>query len=103
MQAKFENVDDVTCAGKSLRRRESHETPILVVIVEAGIENSCNAKAPRPRHQSIGSYTPLRTCERQVITGRDLPLFGKLSSNQQRVNAVRVGRTVQFTGDNTRQ
>ncbi len=97
--AKLEDVDDVTRAGEPLRRSQRHKTPVLVVVVKAGIENSRNTKPPRPRHQSEGGQSSLRACERHIIARRDLPIVGKLLSNQQRVNAVGVRGKVQVSSD----
>src|SRR5229473_1762354 len=103
IQTKLEDVDDVTRAGKPLRRAQRHETPVLVVVIKAGIENSRDTKPPRPRHQSEGGQSSLRTCERHVIARRNLPFLGDLFANEERINAVYVWGKVQASGNDALQ
>src|SRR5438445_12086131 len=91
MQSELEDVDSVPRAGEPLRGGQRHETPILVVIVKPGIENSGNTKPPCPRRQSVGCQSSLGTCERHVITRRNLPLLGNLFPDE-RSEERRVGK-----------
>src|SRR5437660_12602327 len=98
MQSELEDVDGVPRAGEPLRCGQRHETPILVVIVKPGIENSRNTKPSCPRHQSKGRQSSLWTCERHVIAWRYLPFLRKLFADEQRFNAIRVRGKVQPSG-----
>src|SRR5689334_23989688 len=49
IQSEFQHTYSVSNARERLCRRQAHETPILVVIVESGIKNARNPKAPASR------------------------------------------------------
>ena len=103
LQAEFQNVDDVASPGKRLRRGQCHEAPVLVVVVEAGIEYARDTKAARSRHHAEGREPALRTGKGHIVAGRDLPFLGELLADEQRVDTVGVGRKIKMACDNALQ
>ena len=81
-----------------LRCVHFQETPVGVVIVEAGVENSSNSESSRSWQQSKGCQAALRTHHGYVVARSDFPFIGQLLSNQQRVDAVRIPFEIQFAG-----
>ena len=94
-QAEFQHVYNVPRSRQRLRRRQRHETPVLVVIVKPRIEHPCHAKSPCPRHQPKRRQSSLRACQRHVVARLELPLVGQLLSHQQTVDPLAVRREIQ--------
>src|SRR5690242_2870944 len=99
VQAELQHVDQIARTGEPLRGRESHETPVFVVIIEAGIKDAVHAKPPRPRNQPEGSEPPLRARDGHIVARGDFPFVGKLSADKQPLDSVWVWRKIQFAGD----
>src|SRR5712691_11119017 len=94
IQTKLEDVDDVTRAGKPLRRAQRHETPVLVVVIKAGIENSRDTKPPRPRRGKSPGFR--RRCvaalRRSFAPARDRRPLSPLLALARRRKAAPSGR-----------
>jgi hypothetical protein len=67
----FEKTDYVAYVGQALRRGQSYESPIRVVIVEPRIEYSYDAKSPLARYDAERRQASLRACEANVIAGSE--------------------------------
>src|SRR6266699_1675690 len=101
--ARFSSIHVVAGASQRLRRGKGHKTPILVVVVKAGIKNSRDTKAPRARDQAERGEPSFRTHEGDVIPRRNFPFLRELPPDKHRSDSIGVGREIQMAGHDALQ
>src|SRR5262245_60486109 len=85
LEPDLQDVGEVSDARKRLRGSKRQKTPVRVVVVKPGIENSGDAKSAGTRHHPKWRKPPLRAHQRYVVSRRHLPVVRQLLANQDAV------------------